>query len=183
MNDRNYALFGLLGPLTALLFIGISIILSPWFSWGNNALSDLGHSVSSDVAPLFNFGLLLSGFFTILYALTSFRNHAKYTSYLLVIAGLALQLVATFNEVYKPLHFQVSVLFFLTICFVSVSYIIEKRSVLAVAALIVGLVSWIMYGLEIISVGIAVPETVSATATSIWVVRSALKIYFNKLTT
>ena len=183
MNDRNYALFGLLGPLTALLFIGISIILSPWFSWGNNALSDLGHSVSSDVAPLFNFGLLLSGFFTILYALTSFRNHAKYTSYFLMLTGLALQLVATFNEVYKPLHFQVSVLFFLTICFVSVSYIIEKRSVLAVAALIVGLVSWIMYGLEIISVGIAVPETVSAMATSIWVVRSALKIYFNKSTT
>ena len=183
MNDRNYALFGLLGPLTALLFIGISIILSPWFSWGNNALSDLGHSVSSDVAPLFNFGLLLSGFFTILYALTSFRNHAKYTSYFLMLTGLALQLVATFNEVYKPLHFQVSVLFFLTICFVSVSYIIEKRSVLAVAALIVGLVSWIMYGLEIISAGIAVPETVSAMATSIWVVRSALRIYFNKSTT
>ena len=183
MNDRNYALFGLLGPLAALLFIGVSILLSPWFSWGNNALSDLGHSVNSDVAPLFNFGLLLSGFFTILYALTSFRKHAKYTSYFLMLTGLALQLVATFNEVYKPLHFQVSVLFFLTICFVSVSYIIEKRSVLAVAALIVGLVSWIMYGLEIISVGIAVPETVSATATSIWVVRSALKIYFNKLTT
>ncbi len=180
MNDKNYAVFGLLGPLTALLFIGISILLSPWFSWGNNALSDLGNSVSSDVAPLFNFGLLLSGFFTILYALTSFRKHAKYTSYFMVLTGLALQLVATFNEVYKPLHFQVSVLFFLTLCFVSVSYIIEKRSVLAVAALVIGFASWILYGLDIYSAGIAVPETVSSMATSIWVVRSALRIYFNK---
>jgi hypothetical membrane protein len=180
LNDKNYAFFGLLGPLTALLFIGISILLSPWFSWGNNALSDLGNSVSSDVAPLFNFGLLLSGFFTILYALTSFRKHAKYTSYLMVLTGLALQLVATFNEVYKPLHFQVSVLFFLTLCFVSVSYIIEKRSVLAVAALVIGFASWILYGLDIYSAGIAVPETVSSMATSIWVVRSALRIYFNK---
>jgi hypothetical membrane protein len=180
LNDKNYAVFGLLGPLTALLFIGISILLSPWFSWGNNALSDLGNSVSSDVAPLFNFGLLLSGFFTILYALTSFRKHAKYTSYFMVLTGLALQLVATFNEVYKPLHFQVSVLLFLTLCFVSVSYIIEKRSVLAVAALVIGFASWILYGLDIYSAGIAVPETVSSMATSIWVVRSALRIYFNK---
>ena len=180
MSDRDYALFGLLGPLTALLFIGISIILSPWFTWGNNALSDLGHSVNSDVAPLFNFGLLLSGFFTILYALTSFRNHAKYTSYFLALTGLALQLVATFNEVYKPLHFQVSVLFFLTLCFVSVSYIIEKRSVLAVVALVIGFASWILYGMEIYSAGIAVPETVSSILISIWVVRSALRIYFSK---
>ena len=180
MNDRNYALFGLLGPLAALLFIGISILLSPWFSWGNNALSDLGHSVNSDVAPLFNFGLLLSGFFTILYPLTSFRKHAKYTSYFLMLTGLALQLVATFNEVYKPLHFQVSVLFFLTMCFVSVSYIIEKRSVLAAIALVIGFASWILYELEVYSAGIAVPETVSSVAISIWVVWSALKIYFNK---
>ena len=180
MNERNYALFGLLGPLVALLFIGVSILLSPWFSWGNNALSDLGHSVNSDVAPLFNFGLLLSGFFTILYALTSFRKHAKYASYFLMLTGLTLQLVATFNEVYKPLHFQVSVLFFLTICFVSVSYIIEKRSVLTIVALVIGFASWILYGMNVYSAGIAVPETVSSMATSIWIVRSALRSYFNK---
>jgi hypothetical membrane protein len=178
LNDRNYALFGLLGPLAALLFIGVSILLSPWFSWGNNALSDLGHSVNSDVAPLFNFGLLLSGFFTILYALTSFRKHAKYTSCFLMLTGLALQLVATFNEVYKPLHFQVSVLFFLTICFVSVSYIIEKRSVVTIVALVIGFASWILYWMNVYSAGIAVPETASSMATSIWVVRSALRIYF-----
>ena len=180
LNERNCALFGLLGPLTAFLFIGISIILSPWFSWGNNALSDLGHSVSSDAAPLFNFGLLLSGFFTILYSILSFRKHAKYTSYFLMFAGLSLQLVATFNEGYKPLHFQVSVLFFAALCFASISYIIEKRSVLAFAALVVGLVSWILYGMEIYSAGIAVPETISAIATTIWVLRSSLRIYFSK---
>jgi len=180
LNNRNYALFGLLGPLIALLFISISIVLSPWFSWGTNALSDLGHSVNSDVAPLFNFGLVLSGFFTILYALTSFRNHAKYTSYFLALTGLALQLVATFNEVYKPLHFQVSVLFFLTLCFVSISYIIEKRSVLVVVTLVMGIASWMLYGMKIYSAGIAVPETVSSIAASIWVVRSALGIYLEK---
>jgi hypothetical membrane protein len=180
LSDRNYALFGLLGPLTAFVFIGISIFLSQWFSWDNNALSDLGHSVSSDVAPLFNFGLLLSGFFTILYALVSFRKHAKYTSYFLMLSGLALQLVATFNEVYRPLHFQVSVLFFLSLCFVSICYIIEKKSILAVIALVVGLASWILYGLKVYSTGIAVPETVSSMAISAWIVQSALRTYLNK---
>ena len=183
MKERYYALFGILGPLVAIIFIIAAIGLSPWFSWSNNALSDLGHSVKSDVAPLFNFGLLLGGFLIILYSLTSFRSHAKYTSYFLMFAGLALQMVATFNEVYKPLHFQVSVLFFAALGFVSISYIIEKRSVLVVAALVIGLVSWILYWLEIYSAGIAVPETISSMATASWVVLSALRSFFAKSTT
>jgi hypothetical membrane protein len=97
-----------------------------------------------------------------------------------MLVGLALQLVATFDEVYKPLHFQVSVLFFVSLGFVSISYFIEKRSILAVAALIIGAVSWIMYGLEIYSSGIAVPEIVSSMATVTWVMLAALKIYLKK---
>ena len=62
MNERKYALFGVVGPLVAYFFIVVSIGLSPWFSWSSNALSDLGHSVDSDVASLYNFGLLLAGF-------------------------------------------------------------------------------------------------------------------------
>jgi len=180
LNERNYALLGLAAPLIAILFIAVSIVLSPWFNWGTDALSDLGHSGNSAVAPLFNFGLLLSGFLIIVFAVKSFGTYAKYTSYFLILVGLALQLVSTFDEVYKPLHFQVSVLFFASLGFVSISYFIEKRSILAVAALIIGAVSWIMYGLEIYSSGIAVPETVSSMATVTWVMLAALKIYLNK---
>jgi hypothetical membrane protein len=180
LNERNYALLGLAAPLVAVFFIALSIGLSPWFSWGSNALSDLGHSVRSEVAPLFNFGLLLCGFLMILYSISCFRSHAKYTSYVLVIAGLSLQLVATFDEVYGSLHFFVSVLFFAALGFASVSYAVEKRSVLAVAALVVGSVSWILYGLGVYSAGIAVPETVSSMAAVTWVMLSALRIYFQK---
>ncbi len=179
MNERNYALLGILAPLVAIFFIAASIILSPWFSWGSNALSDLGHS-SRDVAPLFNFGLLLCGFLMILYSFTSFRKHAKYTSYVLLVTGLTLQLVAAFDEVYGSLHFLVSVLFFAALGFASLSYGVEKRSVLAFVALAVGAVSWILYGLDMYSAGIAVPETVSSMAAVLWVVVSALRIYFHK---
>jgi len=183
LSERNYTLFGLLGPLTAIFFVVISIILSPWFSWWSNALSDLGHSVNSEVAPLFNFGLLLSGFFMIIYSITTFRNHAKYTSYFLVIVGLSLQLVATFDEVYGSLHFLVSVLFFAALGFASIIYAVEKRSVVAFAALIIGFGSWVLYGVGIYSAGIAVPETTSSMATFAWIMLSALRIYLDKLTT
>ena len=180
MNERNYALLGVLAPLVAIFFIAVSIVLSPWFSWGSNALSDLGHSVDSEVAPLFNFGLLLCGFLMILYSVTCFRKHARYTSYVLLLTGLSLQLVATFDEVYGALHFLVSVLFFAALGFASLSYGVEKRSVLAFVALAVGSVSWILYGLEIYSAGIAVPETISSMAAVTWVMFSALRIYFRK---
>jgi len=186
LNERNYALLGILAPLVAIFFIAVSIVLSPWFSWGSNALSDLGRSAATDgasnseVAPLFNFGLLLCGFLMILYSFTSFRKHAKYTSYVLVIVGLSLQLVATFDEVYGSLHFLVSVMFFAALGFASISYAVEKRSVLAFAALAIGSVSWILYGLDMYSAGIAVPETVSSMAAVTWVMLSALRIYFHK---
>jgi hypothetical membrane protein len=182
INEHKYALFGLLGPLMAILFVIIAIIFSPWFSWWNNALSDLGHSVQSEAAPWFNFGLMLSGFIMILYPLMVFKNHAKYTSYFLVIAGFSLQLIATFDEVYGLLHFLVSVLFFAALGLASASYVVEKRSVVAFVALVIGSASWLLYGAEIIDTGIAVPEAVSAIPVFVWMSLSAIKICLSKIT-
>lgn len=180
MSEREYALFGLLGPLTAIFFVVIAIIFSPWFSWTSNALSDLGHSINSEVAPLFNFGLLLSGFFIIIYSITKFRSYAKYTSYFLVIGGLSLQLVASFDEVYDSLHYTVSVLFFVALGFASIIYAIEKKSVITFAALIIGFSSWILYWAGIYNSGIAVPEAISSIASFAWIMLYAFRIYFEK---
>ena len=180
MQKDNYALTGILVPITAIIFITAAIVLSPWFRWENNALSDLGNSVGSDTASIFNFGLLLTGFLTIIYATTSFKKHARITSYALTLTGFSLQLVGAFDEVYGMLHTQISVLFFTTLAIASISYMIEKHSLLAALSLIVGLASWILYGLEIYSSGIAVPEAISSMATATWVVISALRIYLDK---
>lgn len=180
MNERKYTLLGVVGPLVAYFFIAVSIILSPWFSWSDNALSDLGHAVRSDVAPLFNFGLLLAGFFIMIYSITAFRKHAKYTSYCLLISALLLQLIATFDEVYGSLHFSVSVLFFVSLGFASVIYTVERKSVVALAAFMIGLGSWILYSMGIYSSGIAVPETISSLAAISWVMLSALRIFLGK---
>lgn len=180
MNERKYALFGVVGPLVAYFFIGVSIMLSPWFSWWSNALSDLGHSVESDVASLYNFGLLLAGFFIMIYSITIFRDHAKYSGYCLLMSALMLQLVAAFDEVYGFLHFVVSVLFFVSLGFASIVYAVEGKSALALAAFVIGFGSWVLYLAGIYSAGIAVPETVSSVVTVSWVMLSALRIYLGK---
>lgn len=180
MNKRKYALFGVVGPLVACAFVGASIMFSPWFSWWNNALSDLGHSVKSDTAPLFNFGLMLTGFSIIIYSVATFRNHAKYTSYSLLVSALMFQLVAAFDEVYGVLHFLVSIFFFVSLGFASIIYAVEKKSILALAAFMVGLGSWILYWAGIYSAGVAVPETISSVATISWIILSAFKIYLGK---
>jgi hypothetical membrane protein len=120
MEKRSYALFGVFGPLVAYISIGVSILLSPWFSWESNALSDLGHAVKSEVASIFNFGLLLAGFLLMVYAVTAFRKHAKYTSICLLTSAFMIQLLATFDEVYGFLHYAVSVPHFIMLSITSI---------------------------------------------------------------
>jgi hypothetical membrane protein len=178
VTEKKIALFGMVGPLVAYVFIFASIMFSPWFSWENNALSDLGHSVSSGVAPLFNFGLFLTGFLVIIYSIGSLRIYAKYSSYFLLASALMLQLVAVFDEVYGFLHFAVSVLFFLCLGVSSLVYAVEKRSILASATLIIGLISWILFWADIYTAGIAVPEAISSVVT-LWIISSAMQAFLS----
>jgi hypothetical membrane protein len=177
MNERTYALFGVIGPLMAYVFIGFSIASAPWFSWWNNALSDLGHAVKSEVAQYYNFGLAAAGLLVLIYAATAFRKHARYTSLWLAATAFLVLLVAVFDEVYGFLHTVVSVLLFVTMIVASIVYAIEKKSILGMASFIIGLSSWILYWTGSYSAGIAVPETISATAATSWVVISAFKMY------
>jgi hypothetical membrane protein len=177
VDDRVYVGFGIVGPLLAYVCIGMSIALSSWFSWQSSALSDLGHSVRSSVASIFNIGLLSAGFLVMIFAITVFRKHAKYTSFWLLLSAFSLQLVATFDEVYGFLHLAVSVLLFLCFGFTSLVYTLEKKSLLGVVVFIVNLVSWSVYGLNIFILGIAVPETISSIAVVSLIWRSAARIY------
>jgi hypothetical membrane protein len=177
MNEKIYALFGVIGPLLAYVSIGVSIALSPWFSWERDALSDLGHAVKSGVAPIFNFGLLITGFFLTIYAVKAMNKYARWTGYTLVISAFLLQLIAVFDEVYGLLHWLVSVLFFVSLGVTSLVYAVESKSYSASAAFTVGLISWVFYWTETYSSGIAVPETISSVAALLWIIPSALKIY------
>ena len=58
---------GIAAPIVAFSCIIIAIVSYPAFSWTNNALSDLG-VISGVTGPLFNFGLVASGFLGLLFA-------------------------------------------------------------------------------------------------------------------
>ena len=170
------ALFGLISPVLGFAFISISIISSPWFSWDKNAISDLGHSLMSDVSIILNFGLLLTGLMLIIYAVLALRREAKWTGYCLILSGFALQLIATFDEVYGYPHQVVSILFFISLIIMSILYAFEGKSRLAASAFIVILVCWALFLVGGYHSGIAVPEVISSIAVSSWIMYSALKI-------
>lgn len=181
MEKRGYALFGIFGPLLVYLSITASLVLSPWFSWESNALSDLGHAITSDVAPIFNLGLLMAGFFLTVYAVTAFREHAKYSSFCLLVSSFLVQLLAALNEVYGSLHYAVAVPHFVMLSLTSIVYTIEKRSSVAFFTFLIVLGSWMLYELGIFNTGIAVPETVSKLVVA-WIMYSAIKIYVSETT-
>lgn len=179
MQERVYTLFGVFGPLLVYISIILSLVLSPWFSWENNMLSDLGNAANSNVAPIFNLGLLLSGFFMMIYALTVFKKHAKYSSYCLFVSTFFVQLLAAFNEVYGSLHYAVAVPHFVMLSLTSIVYTMEKRSVVALVTLSIVMISWLLYTLNIFNFGIAVPETVSKLVVA-WIMYSAIRMFFDK---
>lgn len=175
-KDRIFTMLGIVGPLIAYMCIGLSIHLSPSFSWHTNALSDLGHAQRSPVAPIFNAGLLVSGFLTALYSAKSLIKHAKYTSIPLMFSALMLQAVAAFDEIYGRIHFIVSVLFFVSAGVSCITYSIEVKSISAALAFIVGLLAWVLWWAGVYSAGMAVPEIISALAVTSCLIHSALKI-------
>ena len=179
MEERVYALFGVFGPLLVYVSILLSLVLSPWFSWESNALSDLGHAVTSDAAPIFNLGLLLAGFLMMIYALTVFQKHAKYSSFCLLVSTFLVQLLAVFNEVYGSLHYVVAVPHFVMLSLTSIVYTVEKRSAVALVTFSISMFSWLLYTLDIFNIGIAVPETVSKLVVA-WIMYSAIRIFLDK---
>lgn len=175
-GDKFFPILGVVGPLIAYICIGLSICLSPSFSWHVNALSDLGHAWNSGVAPIFNLGLLLSGFLTALYSAKSLVNYAKYTSISLIFSALMLQAIATFDEIYGQIHFVVSVLFFVSAGISCIIYSIERKSILAALAFLVGFLAWALWWAGVYKVGVSVPEIISALAVTSCIIHSAIKI-------
>jgi hypothetical protein len=61
----------------------------------------------------------------------------------------------------------------------SLVYSYEKRSAFALATFVVVMFTWLIYGLNIFSIGTAVPETVSKLVL-LWIMYSGIKIYLGK---
>jgi hypothetical membrane protein len=173
---------GIAAPIVAFACILAAIASYPQFSWTNNALSDLG-VVTGITGPLFNFGLFTAGVLAFIFAalgLFTFMDKSslgKVGSGFFAAATIALICIGIFNENFSPTHYIVSVAFFmlapiglfiLTCAF----YRNRKRGTAAFTAAIgaVAALPWILEFTIYYVPKVAIPETVSALAFSVWAI-------------
>lgn len=193
MNHRNViwlkisGICGMLTPIVAFAFILPAIVLYPQFSWTANALSDLG-VVAGTTAILFNLGLITSGVLAMLFAsgLLIFlreKTLGRIGASIFFLGTLALIAVGVFPESVKPMHYYVSVAFFVLLL---VSMFIIGAAFVFVAKLKMGVFTfliatfaatvWIVHFSTRLVSGVAIPETLSVLSASMWCVVLGFKM-------
>lgn len=154
--------------------IGLSIALSPWFSWTENALSDLG--AQGPGAPIFNSALMLGGCLVFLFALglgEMLRDHllGRLGASLLISDGFALFAIGLFPETAGRVHSDVSVAFFVLLPFsllpLGAAFVLTRRSralgLYAIGASILALLVWLPPWR-----GVAIPEALASFPAAGW---------------
>lgn len=169
---KNMGFFGIVCPIIAFLFISISIGVHPWFSFADNALSDLG-AVGTSHNVIFNFGLVLSGSTGLIFVLgLSELLESRLENIGGLIFGIgtfSLVMIGVFPKGTSP-HFIVSVIFYAlcTIGMILIGFgkILRKSeriwgifvlSIVLLGLISVSLVATIPYG-----IGAAIPEIIGA---------------------
>ncbi|MGQ9759890.1 MAG: DUF998 domain-containing protein [Candidatus Methanomethylicaceae archaeon] len=172
---RASAFFGIGAIISLYTTIALAISISPWFSWIDNALSDLGN-LRYESAPIFNVGLLITGLLLILYSFISLRDHAPKTAYLLAFTGFAMQLVGLLCENYGIIHFYVSVILFISLPIASMAYFIEKRCYLT-WLVFVAVPFWMLHFQGGLFRGVAIPEILSSFVVLPWLIATLIRVW------
>jgi hypothetical membrane protein len=180
---KRYPFFAVAGVVIAYCSIAIAILVSPWFSWFGNALSDLGNTssarnISSGAAWIFDSGLILSGMLSTLFSIFLAKDARFSWKYLiwtipLAVASIDLAMIGVFNESFGEVHLIVSVIFFfftalalLTYSYVSFPIGTPKTGAIA---LILGILCAVMWVARWPWQGVAIQETVTSLASSVFV--------------
>jgi len=184
-------LCGVTSPIIMLTFILLAIFHSPWFSWAENALSDLG--VRGIAAILFNFSLIIGGLLTLLFAIglreiLLGRTIGHVGALFLIQAAANLCAIGVFPETAGALHIYVSVSFFtlLQISLFLIGAALMKEppernlglftflaGIVAVIVWIVAVIVWIVpWG-----GGVAIPEMLASLPVSVWSIVLGIRLY------
>jgi len=173
---------GLVAPIFGFICILSAIASYPSFSWTDNALSDLG-VVSGITGPLFNFGLVASGFLALNFAtfglLTYFGKSwvGRIGSAVFAASTVALIAIGVFNESFSPTHYVVSVAFFMlapiSLFILTCAFWLSHQRGMAVFTVSVAFVAalpWLLLFAFNYVPNVAIPESVSGIAVSAWAV-------------
>ena len=182
------ALIGFIAPLIALACIALAIAISPSFDWVTNALSDLGHYTRTDIgtnpllrAIIFNFGIVTTG--VLLFIVTSFfiKQINDWPTRIAMLPFLFacgfLTAIGIFSENFNPIHFQVSVGFFLTfpfaMWFIGLSWLRYRKlwwfCVISLLLPFFSLYIWWGTSNSVLPwTGMAIPEILTAVSAILW---------------
>lgn len=166
-----------IGPLYALCSIALSIMLSPWFTWRNNAISDLG---VHEVAPIFNISLIVCGILCAIFAagmimrLKSYVGKAGFV--LMLMASISLVGIGIFTENYSPYHFIFSVAFFVFLLLASLElapwFILRRSSrylgIASILVTVIGIFGWAYHAAIGWGSNVAIPEVLTFVPGAIW---------------
>jgi hypothetical membrane protein len=168
-------------PIIAFGFILSAIALAPKFSWTDNALSDLGvMTMPTDI--IFNTDLIISGILSIIFATGLYLSFNKNVlgrsgAAMFLFCAAALTAIGVFSENMEPMHIYASVAFFglfpISMIALTASYFLMGKPRKALFSLAVALFAAIVWVLEFLFnyvPGVAIPETLSALAASLWAV-------------
>jgi len=171
---RIAGICGLMTPPIVLPLIAIAISRAPWFTWMENALSDLGVFEASALS--FNTGLIMGGVMTFVFAIGLMKEFGKQIlwragSSVFALDAVALGAIGVFTEAFGELHFYVSVAFFvltpISLFLIGAAEIRgAKGKSLGVFTVLMGLVAALSWTFP--RRGAAIPEIVSALAVSAW---------------
>jgi hypothetical membrane protein len=189
MNKQKIgAATGLTTPIVAFTCIVISIASWPEFSWIDNALSDLGVAPGF-TASVFNFGLTVAGVLAFcfgvlgIYSFLSTRLAGKMGASVFAAATVALICIGIFNENFSPTHYIVSVAFFslapIGLFILTYAFWRTNQRGMAVFSVVIGLIAavpWIVQFTIDYLPNVAIPETISAVAFSVWAIVLSAKM-------
>jgi hypothetical membrane protein len=177
---RIAGICGILIPVVMFTCLGLSIASSPWFTWTQHALSDLG--IQQNTAVMFNNGMILGGILSLIFSFGLMRILSrKIGAYLLALSSVALIGIGLFPETIFTLHFVTSASFFvlLTIALLIIGLTNKQNpferttGVLALMPVFIAISSTVfLFHLE----GIAIIEAFSCFPAFIWCLLVGIKM-------
>ena len=182
---RRLAALGIVAALAAYPFILASIALSPWFNIYDNALSDLGNTVSNgQVGYIYDAGLVVAGALVFAFAaLLSGQVRDRRTlvwTVPLMAAAADLALVGIFSESTGHIHGVVSEIFFLMIVVAMLAYSYVSWPLgsprVGAVALVFGILSAVIWFASWPWPGVAIQESVTSGMTAVWLLLVAFKV-------
>jgi len=177
---RFSGLCGIVGSVLTLVLVFAATMLSPWFRWDTNALSELG---VGEVSLLFNGATIIGGALNFIFALgvRKYLEGGRLISIgaaLVMLGSISTLLVGVFTIAYPIAHAIVALGYFVLapigFILIGVSTRIPKirmpSTVAGIAALMAILALPIIFLVAPFKVGFAVPEMIESLMIAAWIV-------------